>query len=96
MADQELIAFWIKSPLPHTPLGFGVTAWSLEDALGIIGALGYDRYLPADLKGVEVRENITVTDLDQPALIANMGPINVRGLWYPFWAVGVPRWAEGR
>jgi len=32
--------------------------------------------------------------LDQPHVVANMGPIVVRGMWYPFVAVGVPEWAE--
>ena len=39
---------------------------------------------------------ITVADLDQPHVAANMGPIAVRGMWYPFVAVGVPQWAEER
>jgi hypothetical protein len=96
MAEAGLTAFWIKSPFPHAPLGFGVTAWSLDDALGIIAALDYGRYLPDDLAGVQVREGITVAELDQPHVVANMGPIAVRGMWYPFVAVGVPPWAEER
>jgi hypothetical protein len=41
MAQSLLTAFWIVPPSPHGPLGFGVTAGSLDDALGIIRALGY-------------------------------------------------------
>lgn len=96
MAVTGLTAFWVRSPLPHAPLGFGVTAWSLDDALAIIRALDYGRYLPDDLAGVRVAEGITVAELDQPHVVANMGPIAVRGMWYPFVAVGVPRWAEER
>lgn len=96
MAGNELTAFWIKSPLPHAPLGFGVTAWSLDNALGIIAALDYGRYLPGDQAGMQIREGITVAELDQPHVAANMGPIAVRGMWYPFVAVGVPQWAEER
>jgi hypothetical protein len=96
MAGARLTAFWIKSPLPHAPIGFGVTSWSLDDALGIIRALDYGRYLPDDLAGVQVVEGVTVAELDQPHVIANMGPVAVRGMWYPFVAVGVPRWAEDR
>lgn len=96
MAAVELTAFWIRSPFPHAPLGFGVTAWSLNDALAIICALDYGRYLPDDLAGVWVIEGITVAELDQPHVVTNMGPIAVRGMWYPFVAVGVPIWAEER
>jgi hypothetical protein len=28
------------------------------------------------------------------AIAVNMGPIVVRGMWYPFVAVGVPKWAD--
>jgi hypothetical protein len=92
----ELTAYWIKSPLPHAPLGFGVTARSLSDALGIIRAFDYGRYLPDDLFGVHVAEGITVAELDQAHVVTDMGSIAVRGLWYPFVAVGVPAWAEER
>ncbi len=96
MADAGLTAYWITSPFPHAPLGFGVTAWSLDDALHIIAALDYRRFLPNDLAGVQVQEGITVGELDQPHVVANMGPIAVRGMWYPFVSVAVPRWAEER
>ena len=96
MAVAELTAFWVQSPFPHAPLGFGVTARSLDDALGIIRALDYGRYLPDDLAGVRVTAGVTVAELDQPHVVANMGPIVLRGMWYPFVAVGVPRWAEER
>jgi hypothetical protein len=94
MATVGLIAFWIRSPLPNAPLGFGVTAWTVDDALGIIRALDYARYLPDDLTGVQVTEGVTVAELDQPHVVANMGPITLRGMWYPFVAVGVPQWAR--
>src|SRR4051812_8371018 len=96
MADTALTAYWIKSPFLHAPLGFGVTARTLDDALGIIGALGYGRYLPPDLVGVHIHDGVTVAELDQPRVVVNMGPIALRGMWYPFGAVGVPQWAEER
>ncbi len=89
-----LTAYWVESPLPHAPLGFGVTGWSLDDALSIIRALDYSRYLPDDRTSMRVTEGITVAELDQPHGVANMGPIVVRGMWYPFVAVGVPKWAD--
>jgi hypothetical protein len=92
----NMIAYWIKSPFPHAPLGFGVTAWSVDDALEIVRALEFGSYLPADLNGVQITEGITVAELDQSHVVTNMGPISVRGLWYPFVAVGLPQWAEER
>jgi hypothetical protein len=96
MVGKGLTAFWIVPPSPHGPLGFGVTAWSLDDALSIIRALDYGRCLPDDRSALAVTEGITVAQLDQPHVVANMGPIAVRGMWYPFIAVGVPRWAQER
>lgn len=96
MADSALTAYWIESPLPHAPIGFGVTARSFDDALAIIRAVDYGRYLPDDLTGVQTTEGITVANLDQLHVVVNDGPIVVRGMWYPFIALGVPPWAEDR
>lgn len=94
MPEPALTAYWIRSPCAHGPLGIGVTAWSRDDAFRIIRALDYGQYLPDDLAGVRVTEGVTVAELNQPHVIANMGPISVRGMWYPFVTVGVPQWAD--
>jgi hypothetical protein len=94
MAVAGLTAYWIVPPSPHGPLGFGVTAWSLADALELIRALGYGHYLPDDPSALQVTEGVKVAALDQRHVVPNMGPIVVRGLWYPFVAVGVPEWAR--
>lgn len=96
MAEKGLTFFWIRSPLSHAPLGFGVTAFSLDDAVEIITALDYGQYLTNDLAELQIQAGITVAELDQPHVVANMGPITVRGMWYPFVALGVPPWAEER
>jgi hypothetical protein len=96
MGTQGLKAFWIKSPLAHAPLGFGVTARSLDDALQIIEAMDYSCYLPPDRSALQIKAGVTVAELDQPHVVANMGPIVVRGMWYPFVALGIPAWAEER
>jgi hypothetical protein len=90
MASESLNTFWIKTPFKHYPLGFGVTAYSLEDAIKIIKAWGYE--LPDDVGILSVREGVTVSALDEPHVVANMGPIVNRGMWYPFVGLGVPRW----
>ena len=82
-----LTAFWIVPPEHHGPLGYGVTAFTLSDAITILRNLGYN--LPADLSALRVIEGIQVADLDDPHVRTNMGPIVVRGLWYPFVRLGV-------
>jgi hypothetical protein len=83
-------------PSRHGPLGFGVTAWSLDDALRIIRALDYGRYLPDDLDALRVTEGVTVASLDESHVVPNMGPIVVRGMWHPFVALAIPAWAQER
>ena len=86
---MPLIAFWIVPPSHHGPLGFGVTAHSLDDALLIIRASGYSDYLPEDIDSLKIHQGVQVADLADPYVRNHMGPIVVRGLWYPFVRVGV-------
>lgn len=87
MSDSMLIPFWIVPPSKHGPLGFGVTAHSLADALHIIETAGYS--LPEDRSTLRITERVRVSDLDEPHVVWNMGAIVVRGIWYPFTKVGV-------
>jgi hypothetical protein len=87
MTDATLIPFWIVPPSKHGPLGFGVTAFSLNDAFQIIQDAGFK--LPDDRSVLRITEGIKVSDLDQPHVVKNMGPIVVRGMWYPFIKIGV-------
>lgn len=93
MVDRDLIAFWIKSPDPRGPLGFGVTAWSVDDALAIVCAFDYRRFLPTKLNELQITKSVDIAELHHH-VVANMGSIAVRGMWYPFFVVGVPQWAE--
>lgn len=91
MQQPLLTAYWIVSTSRRDgPLGFGVTAWSLGDAIRILRWAGYGQFIPDDLSTLSILENVAVADLDQPHVVANMGPIVVRGVWYPFIALGVP------
>ena len=94
--DSILTAYWITPPSQHGPLGFGVTALSLDDAIFIIRELSYGTWLPDDLSLLKIREGVTVAKLNEPYVVANMGPIVVRGMWYPFIALGVPDWANAQ
>jgi hypothetical protein len=87
MSGSVLTAFWIDGPDPGGSLGYGVTAFSIDDALEIIQRAGYR--LPEDKSTLHIRSNVKPADLDQHHVRANMGPIVVRGLWYPFFGVGV-------
>ena len=87
MSDSTLKPFWIVPSNKYGPLGFGVTAFSLDDALQIIESAGYD--LPEDMSALKIVEDIKVGDLDQPHVVKNMGPIVVRGMWYPFTKIGI-------
>ena len=86
MEDKILKPYWIVPPSKHGPLGFGVTAFDLEDAFQIIIRSGYQ--LPQDVSDLKIIENVKPTDLDRH-VVMNMGPIVVRGMWYPFTKVGL-------
>jgi hypothetical protein len=65
-----------------------VTAYDIDDALGIIRSLGYAEHLPADLHSLKVTSGVQHADLEENHVRANMGPIVVRGMWYPFVRIG--------
>ena len=89
MSAEALTAFWIIPPARHGPLGFGVTAYDIGDALGIIRSLGYADYLPSDLATLKITQGVRYADLEENHVRTNMGPIVVRGMWYPFVRVGL-------
>ncbi len=63
------------------PIGFGVTAFSLDDAIKLIRAEGYE--LPESLDQLQVRENVTFAELDPQNVAPHMRPMVMRGVWYP-------------
>jgi hypothetical protein len=76
MQNPQLVRYWFKTKKGH---GIGVTAYSLVDAENLIASAN-----PFVNKEVlEVIENVDVQSLDQGHVIPNMGPPNVRGVWYP-------------
>lgn len=79
--EPRLRQFWIKAQLESNPLGYGITAFSLDDAIAIIRQCGIEFQLESDQ--YDVTENINFDDLDHHVQ-CNMGPMNVRGLWFPF------------
>ena len=62
-------------------IGYGVTAYSEDDARNLIaGAVG-GAALESGL--VQIIVDVDVRSLDQSHVIPNMGPPNLRGVWYP-------------
>jgi hypothetical protein len=87
MGDGTLTAFWISFPKdPGFPFGMGVTAWSRADAFRLLEEKGYDFHLRAT--EVAVCEGVTIDDVDCSHVRPNMGPMSVRGVWYPCWNIG--------
>ena len=83
MKGDGLFYFWIEHSDMHGPLGYGVTAFSESDAFQIVEGLGYQVYA-AD----KIRQITTVDEIPHHHVREHMGPIVVRGLWYPFTSVG--------
>ena len=82
--DPSLISFWIKTTDLRGPLGFGVTAKSLDDAIAMLKEAGYS----IDLGTATVRENIHPHEVDEKHVALNSGPSVFRGVWYPCLNIG--------
>lgn len=70
--------FWFKT---KEGFGFGVTAYSIEDALSLLDEIGRPLALEGDV--VDIIEDVDIRELDQAHVTPNMGPPNFRGVWYP-------------
>lgn len=75
-----LKTYWIESPRSNIP-GFGVTAFSREDAFQLLDACGHS--LSIDDPQISVTEGIRIEDLDQEHIVPNIGSLVFRGVWYP-------------
>ena len=78
-----LTRYWFNVPGLH---GFGVTAFSVEDALFLLEAEGC--LMSPD---VEIITDVDVSQLDAHHVIRNMGPPCFRGVWFPCLNIG---WGE--
>jgi hypothetical protein len=76
-----LTCYWITTGERWGPLGFGVTAFSVEDAIKLIRSEGFD--ISETLERLQIRENVTFAELDRNHVVLNMGPMIMRGVWYP-------------
>ncbi len=62
-------------------IGFGVTAYSLEDAEKLL--LEATEKMGVTLEIEYVVKDVNVSELDQNHMVPNMGAPNFRGVWYP-------------
>ena len=87
MSESPLTSFWIKGPDRWGPLGYGVTAFTIEDAWEIIERAGYS--LPEEKQNLKYRTVRSVDDLSDEYVRKKAGPMIFRGIWYPFTRIGV-------
>ena len=85
MADS-LTSFWILPRGAALGEGFGVTAFSEDDAVRLIREAGYK--LSQDRNSLQITSGIRPHEVDAKHIAPNSGPSVVRGVWYPFVRVG--------
>ena len=76
MTKEPLRRFWFET---ETGYGIGVTAYSVEEAKLLIN----QSELTSSRDFVSITEDIDIRTLDQGHVIPNMGPPNLRGIWFP-------------
>jgi len=80
-AAAGLHRFWFRfRDDPHSPLGYGVTARSEDDARAILRMEVFASDLPAES---ELIVDVDVRTLDQVLVIPNMESPSWRGIWFP-------------
>jgi len=79
--SAKLRRFWFKFKADrHSPLGYGVTAWTVDDARAILRTEVFQSDLPS---GAEIVSDVDVRTLDQGHIIPNMASPAWRGIWFP-------------
>jgi hypothetical protein len=73
-----LTRYWFRS---RQGLGFGVTAYSIYDAQEL---LVRDCPSANDVELTDVMSDIDVRTLDKRVVAPNSGPLDARGVWYPY------------
>ena len=91
--DELLTAYWISIPdEPGFSFGFGVTAFTVEDAFNLLAERGCDFHVCASR--ADVCEIQDVAAIEYEHIRVNMGLILFRRSWYPCFNVGID--ASGR
>ena len=81
---RPLKAYWVTVP-GRVGLGYGVTGFDLSDALAILRKEGIGLPEGPDTFHVteHVTEHVAFADLDAGHVVPNMGPMTLRGMWFP-------------
>ena len=87
-ATRALETFWIEySQDENFVLGIGVTAFSQDDAFFLFKEHGIDYWLDG-ARETKITSGVRIGDLDQRNVIPNIGPLQLRGVWYPCMNIG--------
>jgi hypothetical protein len=89
MQKTELLeTFWFSFPEDlYMPFGIGVTAYSELDAWRLMDACGVTEWF-SSVKKVVVQKSIRFQELHQGNIVPNIGPMQLRGVWYPCMNIG--------
>jgi hypothetical protein len=77
-SGAPLTRYWFRL---RDSLGYGVTAYSVEDARHLLKEAGLEPHLDSDV--IEILHDVDIRSVDQQHVVVNMGPPNFRGVWYP-------------
>jgi hypothetical protein len=82
---MEMRRYWIElKDMSASVSRFGITAYSADDALGLLAEYlrrFYREEAPVDVR--RIIENIDISSLDADHVLPNMLPTVYRGVWYP-------------
>ena len=88
-STSALETFWIEFPQDDNfVLGIGVTAYSREDAMNLIKDCGIEQWLHGAHE-TKIIAGVRIDDLDQTNVVPNVGPLQLRGVWYPCMNIGI-------
>ncbi len=73
-SQNLLTRYWFSN---NDNLGYGVTAFSVEDANSLLKRASLETDDQHPISDIDIRT------LDQGHVIPNMGPPNIRGIWFP-------------
>jgi len=84
-----LETFWITFPQDQNLVfGIGVTAYSEEDAFALIKERGVDKWFE-NAHEIKISQRVRIEDLDQSNVAPNIGPLQLRGVWYACMNIGI-------
>ena len=88
-STSVLETFWIEFPQDENlVMGIGVTAYSQDDAMSLIKEQGIEHWLEG-AREMKITTGVRIDDLDQRHVVPNIGPLQLRGVWYPCMNIGI-------